>query len=221
MHALDTPVTTGYLAKPNRHPALLAVAVALHIGAVGAILSTKARLIDLPPEAIPLIRIAPPLPPPPRPADVPKAAPKTDLRAQIDRPPTSIPLQPMGQAWPQFEPSQPAGPAPTQAMVEPAPPIAQPVVLGAAIDPRFARDLQPPYPTALERMEIEGSVTVRIQVGTDGRVSAVELVRADDPAFFTTTRDWALKRWRFTAATRDGVAVATWLTKTVQFRIMR
>ena len=96
-----------------------------------------------------------------------------------------------------------------------------PVEISAQIDGRYSNDLQPPYPAGLERAEIEGRATVRVQVGTDGRVLAVELVRADDPGFFNATRDQALRRWRFRPATRDGQPIVSWVTKTVVFRIAR
>ena len=95
------------------------------------------------------------------------------------------------------------------------------MLTSASNDPRFARDLHPPYPPGLERLEIERSVTVGVQIGIDERVTAVARVKADDPGFFAATRGWALKRWRFKPATRDGEAVVSWLTRTVQFRIVR
>lgn len=97
------------------------------------------------------------------------------------------------------------------------PPVANPVLTDARYDMRFAASQQPPYPAAKQREEIEGSVTVRVKIGTDGRVLAVESVRATDEAFFISTRDWALRKWRFKPATRDGVAIESWRTMSVKF----
>jgi periplasmic protein TonB len=212
----------GYLDRRQHHPGLLVGTVALHLGIVGAILAYNPRIVGDMPEPIELITIAPPLAPPkPEP---PRAQKRTtaEPRQQIDRQPIIVPLQPMGEAWPSLPPLPPTGAGRGEAILEKGlPEGAAPVLTPAGNDLRFARDLQPPYPSALERMEVEGSVTIRVQVGSDGRVTAVELVRADDPAFFAATRDWALKRWRFRPATQDGVAITTWLTRTVQFRIVR
>lgn len=225
MHAPYAAGRSGYLDKKSHHPGLLAAAVVLHIGVLGAILSYHPEILIDSEDPIELkdFRKIPKPPPPPKP-DQPKRTRNADPVKPVDRPTTIVePIEPTRELWPEQPPLPPSGEGtgrgPTTTMAEP--PVAVPVLTAAGIDPRYARDLQPPYPAALERLEFEGSVTVRIQVGTDGRVTAVELVRADDPAFFTSTRDWALKRWRFKPATRDGVAISSWLTKTVQFRMLQ
>ena len=220
MHVPVQPVSAGYLEKQNHHPGFLATAVVLHIGIVAAVLAYNPEIIGVTPEPIEFITIAPPLVPPTAKPDQPKERAKAQPNDRIERQPVIVPLKPVGETWPVLPPLPPAGLG-DGVLDKAEPPVAPPVLTGAGIDPRFVRDLQPPYPPSLERLEIEGAVTVRVQVGLDGRVTAVELVRADNPAFFASTRDWALKRWRFKPATRDGAPVATWLTKTVQFRIIR
>lgn len=86
---------------------------------------------------------------------------------------------------------------------------------------RIARNapLQPDYPTSLARQGIEGVTTVRVLIGTDGRVKQVELVSTTEPDFFTATKRQALRYWRFTPATRDGVAVESWREMTVRFKL--
>lgn len=98
-------------------------------------------------------------------------------------------------------------------------PIRQPVLAEAVVDPRYADAFQPPYPPAMARQEVDGRVVVRVLIGTDGRVRAVELVSATDAAFFEATRRQALRAWRFKPATRDGVPVETWRTMTVRFEM--
>jgi protein TonB len=94
-----------------------------------------------------------------------------------------------------------------------------PVFKAAFRDPRFARDFQPEYPVGKLRLEIEGSVTVRVLVGTDGRVRQVQIIRATDPDFARATEKQALKAWRFKPAMRDGTVVEDWQTLTVRFDI--
>ena len=99
----------------------------------------------------------------------------------------------------------------------PNPPV--PIFKAALRDPRFAREFQPQYPVAKLRLEIEGSVTVRVLIGTDGRVRQVQVVRATDLDFAKATEKQALKAWRFKPATRDGAPVEDWQTLTVRFDI--
>jgi periplasmic protein TonB len=94
-----------------------------------------------------------------------------------------------------------------------------PVFISAKRDPRFASVFQPDYPPGMVREEIEGSVIVRVLIGTDGRIKAVETVQSDHQAFFDATRKQALSRWRFKPATKDGVAVESWQQLTVRFQI--
>ena len=102
------------------------------------------------------------------------------------------------------------------------PPIRiEPMFKGAVIHPQYRGDLQPEYPPGLIRQEVEGSVTLRVLVGTDGRVKAIEPVRFDDEDFLKVTRVQALRKWRFLPATRDGVAVESWREMTVRFQIPR
>ena len=68
-------------------------------------------------------------------------------------------------------------------------------------------------------MDIEGVVTVRVLVGVDGRPLRIEAVKVDHDAFFTATRDWAMRNWKFAPATRDGVAFQEWRTMTVRFEM--
>ncbi|MFS2109509.1 TonB family protein [Sphingomonas sp. Sphisp140] len=99
--------------------------------------------------------------------------------------------------------------------VEPAP---LPLV-GARRDGRYAEDFQPAYPASELREQRDGRVSVRVLVGTNGRVKAVEQVSATSPAFFDATRRQALSKWRFKPATRGGVAEESWMTLSVTFQI--
>jgi periplasmic protein TonB len=211
---------TGYLEARRRHPGLLATAVAFHVGIVGVILSYHPEILPGRPDPIKLIKIPIDIPPPQRPKVAqPRGKANSDPKPQIDRPTILLPLDPVRPQWPDLPPLPPGDPISGGGNGGDTLVPVDPVVTPAGIDRRFAGDLQPPYPLALQRAEIEGNVTVRVHIGPDGRVMAVELVKADDPAFFASTRDWALRRWRFKPATRDGAPVASWITKTVRFEI--
>jgi protein TonB len=96
-------------------------------------------------------------------------------------------------------------------------PEPDPVRVEAQMDRRS--ELQPPYPASEERAEREGSVTVRLTIGPDGRVKAAEKVRATSDAFFTATQRHALRSWRFKPATVDGKPVESVKVMTVHFRL--
>lgn len=215
---------TGYLDTRHRHPVALVAAISLNLAAVGVMLAYHPEVFDKRPDAIKLTKFAPEPPPPPKPLEriktqQPKAA---DPLPQ----PQPIPIDPIQRIEPidTYQPAWPPMPQPPMpgngTDTAPSAP-ADPVIVTARIDDRYAQELQPPYPVGLERQEIEGKATVRVQVGTDGRVLAVELVSADDPGFFAATREQALKRWRFKPATRDGQPIVSWVTKTVVFKINR
>ena len=86
-------------------------------------------------------------------------------------------------------------------------------------DSRFARDFQPDYPPSLLVREIEGTATIRVLVGTDGRVREAILVNASHPDFGKAAIRKALKSWRFKPATRGSEAVEDWVTVPVTFQI--
>ncbi len=86
-------------------------------------------------------------------------------------------------------------------------------------DLRYARDFQPNYPPYLLGREIEGSATIRVLVGTDGRVREAMVVSASHPDFGKAAVRQALKSWRFKPATRGNEAVEDWVTIPVTFQI--
>ena len=94
-----------------------------------------------------------------------------------------------------------------------------PIFRAASRDPRFARDFQPDYPSGLLQKEIEGSASIRVLIGTDGRVREAQVVSASHPDFGKAAVKQALKAWRFKPATRGDVAVEDWQTLSVRFTI--
>lgn len=98
-------------------------------------------------------------------------------------------------------------------------PVHIPVFFGPEIDSRYAESFQPAYPAGERSAEREGRVVVKVLIGADGRVKAVEPVTAASPAFFEATKRQALGKWRFKPATRDGVAVEAWRTMAVRFEL--
>ncbi|MGL5838308.1 MAG: TonB family protein [Sphingorhabdus sp.] len=102
-------------------------------------------------------------------------------------------------------------------VIIPDPPPA--IFRGAVRDPRFAKDFQPAYPPGLLQREIEGTASIRVLIGTDGRVREAQVVSASHPDFGQAAVRQALKSWRFKPATRGDAPVEDWQTLSVRFTI--
>jgi len=109
-------------------------------------------------------------------------------------------------------------PRPPEAEPQPEPEARpEPVRRAARIDPRS--ELKPPYPASEQRAGTEGSVTVKVLIGADGRVKAAEKVRATNDAFFQATLRHALRNWRFRPATIDGRPIESSKVMTLHFKL--
>ena len=104
---------------------------------------------------------------------------------------------------------------------KPIDPIIDPVFIKVRPDLRYAAKFQPDYPSAMQREQREGTVSVKVLVGTDGRVKQVQILSATDPAFAAATERQALKSWRFKPATKDGTPYEEWYTTRVIFKLDR
>jgi protein TonB len=216
---------TGFLEERSMRPGSAAAVILLHGAAITALLmakgyvppptiftDTKVRSIQLPPLPEPEPQRPQPreqqtqwtAPPVPRPSPSPFVVP--------DRPPVPVP-DPGAQASSEDVRGLPetprADPVPEP---EPAPPV--------RVEARLvAGDLQPPYPASEQRLEREGSVVIRLTIGTNGRVTATEKVRATSDAFYEATERHARARWRFRPAMLDGRPVEARKTMTVRFEL--
>lgn len=164
----------------------------------------------------------PPPPPPllPKPVEKVTDAPKP-LPDLFTPKPIILPPIPLGGATGTSDPQptvdpyvQPSSGGGDTVVVDPP---RTPVMTGAEPDPRA--EFQPEYPPDMRRAGIEGQVVVRVLIGTDGRVKAIEQVRSPSDSFFNATRRQALSRWRFKPATVDGVAVEKWRQMTLRFSL--
>jgi protein TonB len=112
------------------------------------------------------------------------------------------------------------GPTPPEARPEPEAkpePRPEPVRRDARIDPRS--ELKPPYPRAQQIEGNEGTVTVRVRIGADGRVKGAEKIRATNDDFFQATLRHALRNWRFKPATVDGRPIESSKVMTLHFTL--
>jgi protein TonB len=208
----------------RRSPAGLVGTIAVHALLLGAFLLLPKEMITrhLPP-SIAGYPVPQDPPPPPQTSETPPDPAKPDVRSTTIEDPIFPPPFDDSVLRPADPPVGPVGDAGSTGSGEgmtvrlPDPPA--PVLVEAAIDPRFAAAFQPDYPPSMIRMEKEGHVTVRVSIGVDGRVTAVERVSASDDAFWAVTQRQALRKWRFRPATRDGAPVASTKVLTVRFRL--
>ena len=168
------------------------------------------------------------IPPPPSPGiEKPKSKPDAGVLAKPLTQPPSPPLGAKSENDAAVEkgliliPPLPPLPPEDGTLIESLPIRPAPVFKGAVIHPQYRGSLQPEYPPGLIRQEVEGSVTLRVLVGADGRVKAIEPLRFDDADLLKVTQAHALRKWRFLPATRDGTPVESWREMTVRFEIPR
>jgi len=212
----------SYGSDHGRHPVAALLAVGLPAALVVAV-ALSPMIVVTPPKSEPmqgtLIELTKPLdPPPPQPTEdtqpTERSTSATDtVKSTIDTDPTTDNRVEQGPVVVDLGPIDLGPPA---RPVDPPPALK---LVFAELDPRYAGAFQPDYPASEQRREIEGVAKVRVLIGTDGRVKAVELVSTDSPGFFAETKRRALAKWRFTPATRGGVAEESWKTMTVRFEI--
>ena len=212
----------GFFEQKRASPASLAVVVALHVGVLGAVALVKGPAFApafFPPTKVtfvPLPEDPPPVPPEPQRVPEPRMTVAPRPIADIPLPPRN-PVEPMPR-----DPVGPLGPPTGQGtgpVARAEPPAHVPVRRDADFDPRFAANLRPPYPASEQRAQRNGTVRIRVTIGADGRVRAVERVSATSDAFWAAAERQALTRWRFRPATLDGRPVESVKVLTLHFRI--
>ncbi|MFD1033851.1 energy transducer TonB [Sphingomonas hankookensis] len=220
----------AYQGQRGLNPVGLGIAIAINGGLLALAIVTATTVVTRIDPSGPMEAINIPIDPPPPPIDEPKPV----ERAMPDPAPVPLPYTPPAPIPvpgpvitstdtmpPVAPPLMPLPPAPsatgTGSPVTVATPL--PVLVNASIDPRYRADFQPDYPAFERNQARDGIVVVRVLVGANGRVAAVEQVSATSDAFFDATKRRALSKWRFRPATRDGVAVESWREMTVRFNM--
>jgi len=78
----------------------------------------------------------------------------------------------------------------------------------------------PPYPVIERRLGIEGTVTLRLTVGTEGQVITAEVVTsAGREALDQAARAWIIGHWRYRPALRDGNPAVTQVLASVTYSL--
>lgn len=216
----------AYQGQRGLSPVGLGIAIAINGGLLALAIMTATTVVRGPVDQ-PFEATAIPIDPPPPPIDEVKPV----ERVVTDPAPAPLPVVPPApypvpgpaiESTDMIPPAPPPVPLPTTPSgvgtggpVTVATPL--PVLVEASVDPRYRADFQPDYPAFERNIGRDGVVVVRVLVGSNGRVSAIEPVRATSDAFFDATKKRALSKWRFRPATRDGVAIESWRQMTVRF----
>lgn len=211
----------GFFERQPLNTRTLAVVLLLHGAALTALALSRAEVIR---EHFPNTTITfipnPPAPAPETPAAKPEQKQQPSVIKQV-APIVQTKSEPVVTTRPLDEivlaDPGPIATEPKPVNDPPLPPVAEPVRTTARIDPRST--LQPAYPPSEQRAGNEGSVTVRLLVGADGRVKKVTRVSAASDAFYRATERQALTYWRFKPATLDGRPVESQTVMTVHFRL--
>ncbi len=94
---------------------------------------------------------------------------------------------------------------------EPPPPGPEPEAAGDFIPPEILPQtkVQPVYPERAKRLQASGSVVLRLDVGTDGTVGNVTVLRCNPPNLgFCEAAVKVVKNWRYTPARHGRTPVA-------------
>lgn len=208
----------GFFAQRRNSPSGLALVILLHAALLAAVIMIKGPQFirdhhSIIVDSYPVDPVPPPDHPPPRPQHPQQPTHIDEVHQIIDTQTTTQTVATTD------DPRQP--PLDTGTIVTPPadPPVPAPVRRGAELDPRYAGELQPPYPAAEQRAQREGRVQVRVTIAPSGRVSAVTRLMATSDAFWRVTEQQALNHWRFRPATVDGRPVEGSKVMTLIFRI--
>lgn len=108
-------------------------------------------------------------------------------------------------------------PAPNELLMAPsASPLPPPVNVSTGYrDGKLLFKVNPTYPAAAAGKS--GSVTLQVQVAENGAVTAVKILRSDDPSFSAAAKA-AVSRWRYAPSVLDGQPIAAERLITVNFR---
>lgn len=183
------------------------------------------QLVAAPQPAPPPPVVAPPPPPvvetpppPPPPVPKPKPRPKPVVKPQ-PKPRPEPPPSPASVAPP------PVSVAPTAVSVAPTAPVAipgPPVVVPREpvyVAPVPVGKVQPNFPLLARRRGWEGTVVVRFDVDTDGKVANVDVAESSGRSVLDEEAVRAVKRRPFKPATRDGVPVTAQHTIRITFKL--
>lgn len=189
-------------------------------------------VVELVPVAVPEPTPPAPAPTPPPPAPVPQAAPtprivpKVAAPVKLSRPTPKAPVaDPTSPSIPQPDAEAPAAAASEPAAGTPAAGAVaapQPGPVQEAYVPPVGRagylsNPKPHYPSLARKRGWEGTVTLLVEVDTDGNPVSVEVKGSSGHSVLDHCAVAAVRQWRFKPAQRGGQAVAASVEVPIRF----
>lgn len=223
-------------------PLGVAGSLLLHAGVLAAVLRAPLPSDSLPPP-VPRVTVAlVTLVPAPQ-ADSPPPPAAAGEPGEMPAKPNPLPPVPPSAALPPPKP-RPVKPTPQAAPLAPAPVAAAPAQApGASVEgvaaapatpeasapaapppvhltsPTFRHRPAPTYPVQAQRDEIEGTVRLKLLIGTDGRVAEVNVVRSSGHRLLDQTALSAAQSWILEPAQKNGTPTPAWAEVDVPFRL--
>jgi protein TonB len=210
-------VQFGQIARPPTYAwVLLALAVALHVGALwylehhAGAPTTPARKTELALEiaAPPPPKVEPPKPPSPKPQQQRLARAVPQIQAAVPTP-SDTPAVATNELPVAAAPIASAEPAP-------APPAPVTAPFGKA---GYLNNPSPDYPAQAARQGWQGTVTLRVHVLSTGKPDAVEVLRTSGHRPLDDEAIRAVKEWSFLPAKRGDTPIDGWATVPIEFRL--
>lgn len=219
--------------------ALIALAVvALHVGMLwlfqnGLLMRTTellvpvqllARLMEPPPVAPPLPVVEAPrpvakTPPPPLAKPIPPRAeattektPQATARPQV----VAEPLPPS--PAPNAPTALPAPPQPAPVAAAPAAPSPPPIQLPSS-DADYLQNPEPKYPENSQRLNEQGTSTIRVLIGADGLPQRAEIGKSSGFDRLDRAALATVMRWRYVPGKRNGVSEAMWFSVPIVWKL--
>lgn len=215
------------LATALLHAAVIAAAVIGLASRQKTIVPPKPIAVQLlrerasPPAPLPVARVEPQPPQPPRknppqarphPAPKPPPQPREPVAPQVNAP--AVPFAPAPAGSNTSAVQAPATQAP------PAPAPAAPVKTGVSISASYkAANRKPPYPRLSRQNDEQGVVQLRVFVQADGTAGKVELAATSGYPLLDESARNTVQTWRFNPATVDGKPVGEWYRLSVPFTL--
>lgn len=222
---------------------LIALAVvALHVGMLWLFqtgLLTRATELLVPAEV--LVRliepaviapVAPKVSPalePPRPVDRPSPAPVAVAKPARPRAEAAPQIEPLPQAVAEPAPPTQTSPAPNaptglatppqSAAIAAAPTAPSPPVQLPSSDADYLQNPEPKYPENSQRLNEQGTSTIRVLIGADGLPQRAEIGKSSGFDRLDRAALATVMRWRFVPGKRNGVPEAMWFSVPIVWKL--
>jgi periplasmic protein TonB len=85
--------------------------------------------------------------------------------------------------------------------------------------PTPSQRVQPEFPEKARQRGIQGYVTLKVKIRTDGSVDAVRVVDASPRGVFEEPAIASIKRWQFKPGIYQGDPVEVWVNQTMRFEL--